>query len=100
MVQVVECAGTEGCLEDRGTCGVAELREETSWRGAIPVGARGGFGVNREIAKGFSVFSGLMAEELGVNITCRQAHQPGYRQPDPLPSTSCKRQSMWPPTGI
>ncbi|MQM15028.1 hypothetical protein Taro_047960 [Colocasia esculenta] len=32
-------------------CGVAELREETSRRGAIPVGARGGLGVNREIAR-------------------------------------------------
>ncbi|MQL94431.1 hypothetical protein Taro_027088, partial [Colocasia esculenta] len=41
--------GTEGWLEDRGTCGIAESREETPWRGAIPVGARGGFGVNREI---------------------------------------------------
>ncbi|MQL77844.1 hypothetical protein Taro_010260 [Colocasia esculenta] len=39
----------EGWLKDRGTCGVAESREEMSWRGAIPVGARGGFGVNREI---------------------------------------------------
>ncbi|MQL75911.1 hypothetical protein Taro_008290 [Colocasia esculenta] len=43
-------AGTEGWLDDRRTRGVAELREETPWRGAIPVGARGGFGVNREIA--------------------------------------------------
>ncbi|MQL89771.1 hypothetical protein Taro_022351 [Colocasia esculenta] len=41
--------GTEGCLEDRGTRGVAELHEETSWHGAILVGTRGGFGVNREI---------------------------------------------------
>ncbi|MQL97464.1 hypothetical protein Taro_030156 [Colocasia esculenta] len=48
--------GTEGWLEVRGTCGVAELREEMPWRGAIPVGARGGFGVNRRIAGGFSVF--------------------------------------------
>ncbi|MQL93477.1 hypothetical protein Taro_026117 [Colocasia esculenta] len=32
------------------TRGVAELREETSRRGAILVRARGGFGVNREIA--------------------------------------------------
>ncbi|MQL69588.1 hypothetical protein Taro_001866 [Colocasia esculenta] len=40
-----------GCLDDRGTCGVAESREETSWCGAILVGARGGFGVNREIAE-------------------------------------------------
>ncbi|MQL80055.1 hypothetical protein Taro_012497 [Colocasia esculenta] len=46
--------GTEGWLDDRRTRGVAELREETSWRGAIPVGARGGFGVNREIAGGES----------------------------------------------
>ncbi|MQM00109.1 hypothetical protein Taro_032841, partial [Colocasia esculenta] len=53
--------GTEGCLEDRGTRGVAELREETSWRGAILVGARGGFGVNREIAGGSS---GLRPENL------------------------------------
>ncbi|MQL83428.1 hypothetical protein Taro_015918 [Colocasia esculenta] len=34
--------------------GVAELCEETSRRGAIPVGARGGLGVNREIAGGES----------------------------------------------
>ncbi|MQL94667.1 hypothetical protein Taro_027325 [Colocasia esculenta] len=48
--------GTEGWLEDRGTCGVAELLEEMPYRGAIPVGAREGLGVNREIAGGFSVF--------------------------------------------
>ncbi|MQM21663.1 hypothetical protein Taro_054706 [Colocasia esculenta] len=42
--------GTEGWLEDRGTCGVVESREEMQWRGAIAVGARGGFGVNREIS--------------------------------------------------
>ncbi|MQL78948.1 hypothetical protein Taro_011399 [Colocasia esculenta] len=53
--------GTEGCLEDHGTHGVTELREETSWRGAILVGARGGFGVNREIAGGSS---GLRPENL------------------------------------
>ncbi|MQL98051.1 hypothetical protein Taro_030750 [Colocasia esculenta] len=38
--------------------------------------------------------AGLEAEELGVNIACRQAHQPEYRRPDPLSSTSCKRQSI------
>ncbi|MQL89063.1 hypothetical protein Taro_021640, partial [Colocasia esculenta] len=43
-------------LEDRGTCSIAELREETPWRGAIAVGARGGFGVNRENSEGLSVF--------------------------------------------
>ncbi|MQL89084.1 hypothetical protein Taro_021658 [Colocasia esculenta] len=64
------------------------------WCGAIPVGARGGFGVNREIS------GGIEAEELGVNIVCRQAHQPGYSRPYPLPSTSCKRQSMLPPTFV
>ncbi|MQL94428.1 hypothetical protein Taro_027081, partial [Colocasia esculenta] len=42
--------GSEGCLEDRGTGGGDESREESSWRGAIPVGACGGFGVNQEIA--------------------------------------------------
>ncbi|MQL74008.1 hypothetical protein Taro_006390, partial [Colocasia esculenta] len=42
--------GSEEWLDDRRTRGVAELREETSRRGAIPVGARGGLGVNREIA--------------------------------------------------
>ncbi|MQL73391.1 hypothetical protein Taro_005745 [Colocasia esculenta] len=42
--------GCEGCLEDRGTCGYDESGEETMWHGAIPVGARGGFGVNQEIA--------------------------------------------------
>ncbi|MQL98369.1 hypothetical protein Taro_031078 [Colocasia esculenta] len=42
--------GAEGWLDDRRTRGVAELREETTWCGAIPVGARGGFSVNREIA--------------------------------------------------
>ncbi|MQL97253.1 hypothetical protein Taro_029931 [Colocasia esculenta] len=42
--------GTEGCLEDRGTRGVAELREETPYCGAILVRTRGGFGVNREFA--------------------------------------------------
>ncbi|MQL89571.1 hypothetical protein Taro_022141 [Colocasia esculenta] len=48
--------GTEGWLDDRRTCGIVELRKEMSWHGAIPVGARGGFGVNREIAGGSSVF--------------------------------------------
>ncbi|MQM11900.1 hypothetical protein Taro_044817 [Colocasia esculenta] len=48
--------GSEGWLEDLGACGVAELREETLWRGAIPVGARGGFGVNQENSEGLSVF--------------------------------------------
>ncbi|MQM18851.1 hypothetical protein Taro_051848 [Colocasia esculenta] len=47
--------GTEGCLEDRGTRGVAELREEMPYRGAILVGTRGGFGVNWEFAGGSSV---------------------------------------------
>ncbi|MQL87615.1 hypothetical protein Taro_020165 [Colocasia esculenta] len=42
---------------------------------------------------------GFEAEELGVNIVCREAHQPGCKRPDPLPLTSCKRQSMLPPTG-
>ena len=48
--------GTEGCLEDRGTRGVAELREETSQRGAIRVGARGGLGVNQEIVGDSNAF--------------------------------------------
>ncbi|MQL80915.1 hypothetical protein Taro_013371, partial [Colocasia esculenta] len=47
--------GSKWCLEDRGTRGIAKLREETPWRGAISVGARGGFGVNREIAGGSRV---------------------------------------------
>ncbi|MQL80238.1 hypothetical protein Taro_012667 [Colocasia esculenta] len=34
------------------------------------------------------VSAGVEAEDLGVNIVFRQAHQPGYRRPDPLPSTS------------
>ncbi|MQL91670.1 hypothetical protein Taro_024286 [Colocasia esculenta] len=42
-------------LRNCRTRGVAELREETSRRGAIPVGARGGLGVNREIAGSSSV---------------------------------------------
>ncbi|MQM12942.1 hypothetical protein Taro_045863 [Colocasia esculenta] len=42
--------GTEGCLEDRGTCGGDESREESPVRGVVPVGVRGGFGVNQEIA--------------------------------------------------
>ncbi|MQM08623.1 hypothetical protein Taro_041479, partial [Colocasia esculenta] len=79
--------GTEGWLDDRRKHGVAELHEETSYRGAIPVGAHGGFGVNREIV------GGLEAEELGVNIVCRQAHQPGCRRPDPLPSISSYKAS-------
>ncbi|MQL81491.1 hypothetical protein Taro_013952 [Colocasia esculenta] len=48
--------GSKEWLDDRRTRGVAELREETSRRGAIPVGARGGLGVNREIAGGSTVF--------------------------------------------
>ncbi|MQL92524.1 hypothetical protein Taro_025145, partial [Colocasia esculenta] len=82
----VDCwrPGSEEWLDDRRTRGVAELREETSQRGAIPVGARGGLGVNREIAGSSSlerlespqsrirVSAGFMAGELGVNIVCRQ----------------------------
>ncbi|MQL70187.1 hypothetical protein Taro_002473 [Colocasia esculenta] len=41
---------TEGCLEDRGTCGGDESREESPVRGVVPVGVRGGFSVNQEIA--------------------------------------------------
>ncbi|MQM23528.1 hypothetical protein Taro_056593, partial [Colocasia esculenta] len=48
--------GTEEWLDDRGTRGVAELREETSRRGAIRVGARGGLGVNREFAGDSNAF--------------------------------------------
>ncbi|MQM06678.1 hypothetical protein Taro_039501 [Colocasia esculenta] len=67
-------------LDDHRSLGVAELHEETSRRGAIPVGARGGLGVNREIAGSSSlewlespqsrirVSVGFMAGELGVNI--------------------------------
>ncbi|MQL73753.1 hypothetical protein Taro_006109 [Colocasia esculenta] len=58
--------GSEGCLEDCGTCGGDELREETPWRGAIPVGARGGFGVNQEIAGGLSVFSACLTDRKRV----------------------------------
>ncbi|MQM06749.1 hypothetical protein Taro_039576 [Colocasia esculenta] len=47
---------SEEWLVDRRTRGVAELREETSRRGAIPVGARGGLGVNWEIAGSSRVF--------------------------------------------
>ncbi|MQM10044.1 hypothetical protein Taro_042930, partial [Colocasia esculenta] len=32
--------------------------------------------------------AGIEAEDRGVNIVFRQAHQSGYRRPDPLPSTS------------
>ncbi|MQM23259.1 hypothetical protein Taro_056322 [Colocasia esculenta] len=53
--------GSEEWLDDRRTRGVDELCEETSRRGAISVGARGGLGVNREIA-GSS--SGLWPENL------------------------------------
>ncbi|MQM22598.1 hypothetical protein Taro_055653, partial [Colocasia esculenta] len=53
----VDAKGIEEWLDDRRTHGVAELCEETPWRGAIPVGARGGLDVNREIAGGSSVFS-------------------------------------------
>ncbi|MQM02828.1 hypothetical protein Taro_035602, partial [Colocasia esculenta] len=48
VVSFLSCS--EGCLEDRGICGGDESREETPWRGAIPVGARGGFDVNQKIA--------------------------------------------------
>ncbi|MQL73287.1 hypothetical protein Taro_005618 [Colocasia esculenta] len=49
----VDAKGSEEWLDDRRTRGIAELREETSRRGAIPVGARGGLGVNREIVGEF-----------------------------------------------
>ena len=48
--------GIEEWLVDRGTRGVAELREETSRRGAIRVGARGGLGVNQEIVGDSNAF--------------------------------------------
>ncbi|MQL93080.1 hypothetical protein Taro_025712 [Colocasia esculenta] len=47
--------GTGEWLEDREACGVVESDEETPWCGAIAVGARGGFGVNRENSEGLSV---------------------------------------------
>ncbi|MQM16795.1 hypothetical protein Taro_049756 [Colocasia esculenta] len=53
-VQQVICI--EEWLVDRGMRGVAELREETSRRGAIRVGARGGLGVNRGIAGDSNAF--------------------------------------------
>ncbi|MQL88247.1 hypothetical protein Taro_020805, partial [Colocasia esculenta] len=37
-------------------CGIVESDEETPWHGAIAVGARGRFGVNREISGGLSKF--------------------------------------------
>ncbi|MQL95425.1 hypothetical protein Taro_028092 [Colocasia esculenta] len=46
----VDAKGFEEWLDDRRTRGVAELYEETPYHGAIPVGARGGLGVNRKIA--------------------------------------------------
>ncbi|MQL94554.1 hypothetical protein Taro_027217 [Colocasia esculenta] len=49
--------GSEEWLGDHRTRGVAKLREETSRRGAILVGARGGLGVNQEIVGGSSVKS-------------------------------------------
>ncbi|MQM02283.1 hypothetical protein Taro_035050, partial [Colocasia esculenta] len=48
--------GTGKWLEDRGTRGVVESDEEMSWRGAIAVGARGGFGVDWENSEGLSMF--------------------------------------------
>ncbi|MQL91470.1 hypothetical protein Taro_024088 [Colocasia esculenta] len=54
LVSLKLLTGSEEWLDDRRTRGVAELREETSRRGAIPVGARGGLGVNREIVGGES----------------------------------------------
>ncbi|MQL99947.1 hypothetical protein Taro_032678 [Colocasia esculenta] len=44
--------------------------------------------------------SGIVAEELGVNIDCRQVHQLGYKWPYPLPSISHKRQLMLPPAFV
>ncbi|MQL93998.1 hypothetical protein Taro_026648 [Colocasia esculenta] len=75
--------GTEGWLHDRRTRGVTELREETSWRGAIPVGARGGFGVNREIVGGSSgrrlkslasrsIDASLISWDIDGQILCRR----------------------------
>ncbi|MQL80297.1 hypothetical protein Taro_012746 [Colocasia esculenta] len=66
----VDAKGFEEWLDDRRTRGVAELREETSRRGAIPVGARGGLGVNREIngwkarRAGLGFLQGLRPENL------------------------------------
>ncbi|MQM03179.1 hypothetical protein Taro_035956 [Colocasia esculenta] len=48
--------GSEEWLDERRMRGIAELREETSRRGAIPVGARGGLGVNREITGDSNAF--------------------------------------------
>ncbi|MQL93847.1 hypothetical protein Taro_026497 [Colocasia esculenta] len=47
------------------TRGVAELRKETPYHGAIPVGAGGGLGVNREIVgAGLGFLQGLRPENL------------------------------------
>ncbi|MQL82718.1 hypothetical protein Taro_015201 [Colocasia esculenta] len=73
--------GTEGYLEDYGTCGVAELREETPYRGAIPVGARGGLGVNREVSGEIS----RMADRRDW----------GGGGDDPEESTQCMIERIW-----
>ncbi|MQL91026.1 hypothetical protein Taro_023628 [Colocasia esculenta] len=54
----VDAKGSEEWLDGRRMRGVAELREETPYRGAIPVGARRGLSVNREITGGSSTFRG------------------------------------------
>ncbi|MQL77245.1 hypothetical protein Taro_009642 [Colocasia esculenta] len=68
--------------------GVAELREETPWRGAIPVGARGGFGVNREIVGGSSrpknlastsFVAKLISQDVDGQIPCRRLPVSGSR---------------------
>ncbi|MQL87426.1 hypothetical protein Taro_019967 [Colocasia esculenta] len=52
----MDAKGSEEWLDDCRMRGIAELREEMSRRGAIPVGARRGLGVNRETAGSSSVF--------------------------------------------
>ncbi|MQM07303.1 hypothetical protein Taro_040144 [Colocasia esculenta] len=66
-------------LEDCGTRGVAELRKETSWRGAILVGARGGFGVNREIAGAPVVLVCSVLGEFPTEPVTSEAHPYPHR---------------------
>ncbi|MQM07992.1 hypothetical protein Taro_040838 [Colocasia esculenta] len=74
--EVLRASGGDLALENlKWLIGETGVVEETSLRSRLSVRNR--------------VSAGIEAEELGVNIVCRQAHQPGYRRPYPLPSTSC-----------
>ncbi|MQM19511.1 hypothetical protein Taro_052517 [Colocasia esculenta] len=85
----------------RGKAVVRVVAADRAGNGGLERGVRGAFLGFRRDSRFFGSLIAFLrerAEELGVNIACRQAHQPRYKQLDRLPFTSYKRQSMLSPT--